>query len=225
MIYFSQDDENIFKKIEEIREEIKAQNRPIELNDYGAGNPEDQRNEQQMYEGVKKVTNTYDLCSIGLKNEWARELYLLIKENKPKNILELGTCCGFSSIYMSEANESSTIFTIEGDCNVAEIARQNMLKAKCNNIKQFIGKFQDILEDVLEEIEEVDFAFIDGHHDKEATIKYYYQIKPYLSSNAIVVFDDISWSTGMEEAWNQIKQDIDIKEYQDLKKLGICYMK
>ncbi|AXH13443.1 O-methyltransferase [Halarcobacter bivalviorum] len=220
----SKEDLTIFNEIEKIREEIKAQRLPIILKDYGAGDPEDNRDEKQMYEGVEKSTNSFDLCSIGLKNEWAQKLYFLVKENKPKRLLELGTCCGFSSIYMSKANKNSTIFTVEGDCNVAKLASNNIKKANCSNIKQYIGKFQDILADVLEEIAFIDFAFIDGHHDKDATIKYFHQIKPFLTENAIVVFDDISWSEGMKEAWEIIKKDSSIERVEDLQKLGICYI-
>ncbi|WP_417334670.1 O-methyltransferase [Halarcobacter sp.] len=220
----SKEDLTIFNEIEKIREEIKTERLPIILKDYGAGNPEDNRDEKQMYEGVKKSTNSFDLCSIGLKNEWAQKLYFLVKENKPKRILELGTCCGFSSIYMSKANKNSTIFTVEGDCNIAKLASNNIKKANCSNIKQYIGKFQDILDDVLEEIALIDFAFIDGHHDKDATIKYFNQIKPFLTENAIVVFDDISWSEGMKEAWEIIKKDSSIERVEDLQKLGICYI-
>ena len=218
------EDNKIFEEIEKIREEIKAQNLPITLKDYGAGDPKENRDEKQMYEGVEKITNSFDLCSIGLKNEWAQKLYFLVKQNKPKNILEMGTCCGFSSIYMSKASNSSNIFTIEGDCNVAQLASNNIKKANCTNIKQFIGKFQDILQEVLEEIKTINFAFIAGHHDKNATVKYFEQIKPYLTNNAIVVFDDISWSEGMKEAWNMIKKDKIIQHIEDLNKIGICYI-
>lgn len=221
---FSEKDLKIFAEIEAIREEIKEQKIDISLMDYGAGTPEESRDEQQMYEGVEKKTNSYDLCSIGLKNNWAQTLYSLVKENKPNNILELGTCCGFSSIYMAKANKSSNIFTIEGDCNVAQLASQNIKKAGCSNIIQYVGKFQDILLETLNKIGKIDFAFIDGHHDKNATIKYFEQIKPYLDKNAILVFDDISWSKGMNECWEYIKKDKDIKRYEDLEKIGICYL-
>jgi len=219
------EDYAIFKNIEDVREDIKKQNIPIKVIDYGAGNPKDKRNKIQMYEGVEKITNSFDLCSIGLKDKWAHTMYSLVKKHKPKNILELGTCCGFSSIYMAKAYSDSTIHTIEGDCSVAELASENVRKLNCNNIKQYTGRFQDVLPNLLEEIKVIDLAFIDGHHDKEATIEYFSFVKPFLSKNAIVVFDDISWSEGMIEAWEIIKKDTTVREYKDLKKLGICYMK
>ena len=101
---------------------------------------------------------------------------------------------------------------------------QNILTAKCTNITQKVGRFSDILIGTLKEIKSVDFAFIDGHHDRDATIEYFNKIKPYLSKDAIVVFDDISWSDGMKEAWNIIQKDTIFKTFEDLKKIGICYL-
>ncbi len=221
---FTNEDLKIFEEIESIRESIKAEEREISFLDFGAGNPEDKRDFETMNKGVKTTKNTKDLCQIGLKGEWAKLMYSLVKEYKPNIVLELGTCCGFSSIYMSKASPTTTIYTIEGACEVANIAKENITKANCNNIIQKIGKFADVLVPLLNEIKLVDFAFIDGHHNRDATIEYFNIIKPYLSKNSILIFDDISWSIGMKEAWEIIIKDKDIKKYENLEKLGICYL-
>lgn len=220
----SGDDILIFNEIEKIRESIKEKNIKIDFLDFGAGDPNDNRDNSQMSEGVKTTKYTKQLCQIGLKGEWAQLMYTLIKKYKPNNILELGTCCGFSSIYMAKANPSSNIYTIEGACEVANIASNNINQANVTNINQIIGKFDDVLASTLKDIKQIDFAFIDGHRDKDATIRYFGIIKPFLSQNAIVVFDDISWSDGMKECWTEIIKDKDIKSYENLEKLGICYL-
>jgi len=224
MTTLTKEDYRIFEEIEKIREDVKKQNLEVQFLDFGAGNPEEIRDLETMSNGVTTIKYTKDLCQIGLKNKWAQLMYSLVKINKPKNILELGTCCGFSSIYMSKANSSSLVYTIEGACEIAKIATQNIRKANCDNIIQMIGKFNDVLIPLLEEIGTVDFVFIDGHHDKDATIKYFEMIKPFLQKDAIVVFDDISWSDGMKTSWEIIIQDKDIKKYENLEKLGICYL-
>lgn len=217
------EDEKIFSLIECQRENIINQNISIDLMDYGAGDPKSNRSKEESYQGVVKRTTTKKQCAIGLKGDYAKVLYSLVKKYKPKKVLELGTCCGFSSIYMAKASTKSNIYTIEGDINVAKIAKNNIESLNCNNIYQKVGKFQDVLTNVLKEIEVVDFAFIDGHHDKDATIEYFNVIKPFLSNDAIVVFDDISWSSGMIESWEILKKDKKFIKYDDLKKLGICY--
>ena len=224
MKQLSDEDYLIFNKIEQIREEIKTKNLEVNFLDFGAGNPIDTRDNETMSKGVSTVKNTSELCGIGLKKNWAQLIYTLVKIHKPKKILELGTCCGFSSIYMASANPESIVYTIEGAPEVAKIAASNIKKSMCNNIIQKVGKFNDILPDLLVELNKINLVFIDGHHDKEATIKYYKDIKPFLAKDAIVIFDDISWSDGMKEAWNTIIEDSTIKKFENLEKLGICYL-
>lgn len=214
-----------FQEIELIREAIREQRVPINVIDYGAGDPTDNRSETQMQQGVLKQVNSYDLCRIGLKNEFAHLIYALVKKYQPKTVLELGTCCGFSAIYMSQPlSQGSMIHTIEGSPETAKIAQQNLTKAKVDNVHSHIGKFTDILPELLPQISPLDFVFIDGHHDEEATLTYFEQIKPYLNENALVLFDDISWSDGMKAAWKKIQEDSTITKFEDFHKLGLCFI-
>ena len=48
------------------------------------------------------------------------------------------------------------------------------------------------------------YAFIDVHHDDKATVACFKQILPYIADEAVIVFDDISWSDGMKRAWKKI---------------------
>ena len=71
---------------------------------------------------------------------------------------------------------------------------------------------------------EDDYAFVDGHHDELATLSYFEQILPFMTESSIIVFDDISWSRGMERAWNAIIENESIKASVNLFKLGICVL-
>lgn len=221
---FTDLDKIIFKAIEDIRLKRRAEKKTIELVDYGAGDPFVCRSKDEMYQGVTKTTTSFELCNVGLKEEWAQKLYFLVKQHKPETVLELGTCCGFSALYMAKAYSKTIVHTIEGDSTIAKIASKNFQEANCKNVVLHIGRFQDVLKSILEQIQKVDFCFIDGHHDKEATLQYWAQIMPYMNSGGIVVFDDISWSVGMQEAWENIKKDSSFRYIEDLKRLGICFL-
>ncbi|MEW6417027.1 MAG: class I SAM-dependent methyltransferase [Nitrospirota bacterium] len=223
-INITERDEVIFAEIEKIRDEIISADIELSFMDFGAVSPNMNLSQEEMYRGRPVTRSTKDVCKQGLKGDWAVLLYFLVKNNKPNNILELGTCCGFSAIYMSKGNPDAIIYTIEGAAPVADIARKNYIKAGCSNIVQVVGRFQDVLLKTLQEMRSVDFAFIDGHHDRGATINYFSHIKPFLSKGAIVVFDDISWSKGMREAWYKIVKDGRITRFEDLQKMGICYI-
>ncbi|MDA2918278.1 class I SAM-dependent methyltransferase [Desulfobacterota bacterium AH_259_B03_O07] len=118
-------------------------------------------------------------------------------------------------------NKQGKIVTLEGAESLVSLARENFKKISLDRVHICTGRFQDILEKVLIEQGNIDFAFIDGHHDKDATLIYFEKIVPFLSDFAIVVLDDISWSKGMKEAWNIIRVDERVNVSVKLGDLGI----
>ena len=85
-----------------------------------------------------------------------------------------------------------------------------------------VGRFKDVLAGILSNEQLFDLVFIDGHHDKKATKEYFEQLYPFLSDNSILIFDDINWSEGMKQAWQEIHNDERIHCSFDLNKWGIC---
>ena len=53
---------------------------------------------------------------------------------------------------------------------------------------------------------EFDMIFIDGNHQKEATLSYFENLLPKAHNDTIFIFDDIYWSKDMTEAWEAIKK-------------------
>ncbi len=197
---------------------------PIKFLDFGAGSPEDKRSEEEMKKGREVETTVAKLSAIGLKNEWSEWIYTLVKKRKPKVVLELGTCCGFSAITMALAYPDAKVYTIEGAKEIAVVAGENIKKAGCQNITQIVGRFADVLDKTLADIAPIDFAFIDGHHDKDATVNYYRQILPFMAKGSVMAFDDISWSEGMKEAWEMIVAEAGANKCENLGKIGICHI-
>ena len=74
---------------------------------------------------------------------------------------------------------------------------------------------------MLNKLSQVDFAYIDGNHTKEATINYFNLLLPKCNENTVLIFDDINWSEGMREAWQHIKTHERVKLSIDLFFIGI----
>jgi len=55
-----------------------------------------------------------------------------------------------------------------------------------------------------------DLIYIDGNHQKEATINYFHSLLKYTNNDSLIIFDDIHWSKGMTEAWETIVQDTNV---------------
>ncbi len=72
---------------------------------------------------------------------------------------------------------------------------------------------------------EIDLAFIDGNHRLMPTLHYFDLIKPRISMDGLIIFDDIHWSREMEMAWNKIKADPKVTLSIDLFFLGIVFFR
>ena len=213
-------------RIEEKRRVLNSSSTKISITDFGAGKPNIARAEAEMYQGVNRDTTVGETCRIASKPYfWSLLLFKLIREFKPSNSIELGTCLGISGAYQAAAqklNKSGRLITLEGAKSLASLAEKNFQQLGLDNAYVVSGRFQDNLDRVLTENKPVDYAFIDGHHDEKATISYFEKFMPYLSKNSIIVFDDISWSDGMRHAWKKIENNKVVKISLDLKVIGIC---
>ena len=176
--------------------------------------------------GVSVRRTVGQTCEHASKSHiWALLLFHLIRERKPSCCLELGTCLGISATYQAAAltlNGTGKLVTMEGLENRAAIAEASLKKLGLDNTEIVVGRFQETLAPTLQRCGPVDLAFVDGHHDEHATQEYFRQILPHLAKDAILVFDDISWSPGMKRAWQNISSAPEITSIANLKLVGIC---
>jgi predicted O-methyltransferase YrrM len=70
-----------------------------------------------------------------------------------------------------------------------------------------------------------DLIYFDGHHTKEATLKYFHQLLPTANNDSVFVFDDIHWSPGMEAAWEEIKTHPEVRVSIDTFFLGLVFFR
>jgi len=155
----------------------------------------------------------------------AAVLHSLVRSARSVSCLELGTCLGISAAYLGSAahvNGDGRVVSIEGGAAVAERARANLTSLGLSNVIVETGTFDTALPEVMKTHEPFDFAFLDGHHDPDATLRYWHLLKPSLSPRALVVVDDIAWSTGMRKAWRQLRVDPSVAVAADLLTFGIC---
>ncbi|MFM2048524.1 MAG: hypothetical protein RI955_1072, partial [Bacteroidota bacterium] len=87
------------------------------------------------------------------------------------------------------------------------------------------GTFEERLNEVLQQMQQVDFAFIDGNHRYEPTINYYKKILPFTHENSILIFHDIHWSEGMQQAWQEIINDDAVSISVDIFSMGFVFFR
>lgn len=155
----------------------------------------------------------------------AQLIYRLVANHQPTDMIELGTCLGITSAYLSKAQSNANLLTIEGCPQSAEVARQNFQDLGLNNVELQVGNFNDLLPRAIAEREQLDFVYIDGNHTKEATINYFQWCLPKVTENTLLIFDDIYWSEGMKQAWEEIKNHSDVTVTVDLFWIGLVYFR
>lgn len=163
--------------------------------------------------------------SSSIPHPWGIILFRLVRTLRPRILLELGTCLGVSASYLQAAadlNGIGRLTSIEGDQTLSALAREFLGANDTNSTNIVQGRFQDVLPDVLRDLGTLDFAFIDGHHEYEATREYFSLLRPFLADRSAVVFDDVApWFPGVRKAWNEIKKESDSFVSLDTGKLGI----
>lgn len=206
---FSPEEKVCIARIEERRRVTNSSKEVVQYRDYGAGNPETGRTASEMAEG--KVINEVvgKISRIASKSPAsAALLFSLVRQQKPARCIEMGTCVGISAAYIASAlrlNGHGKLITLEGGIAVAEVARQNLASLSLEGaVKVVVGPFHETLLNAFKTACPIDFIFVDGHHDEEATKNYFANMLPFLAPLSVAVFDDINWSEGMKRAWSSI---------------------
>ena len=126
-------------------------------------------------------------------------LYWLIRELKPKVVVETGTHRGLTACYMAAAIKENGIgHLITCDPNPEWYAHKNFLKFPeldpLVTFKLIRGKDLDV--------KNIDFFFCDGFHGINDVLEEVDALFPYLAKSAVVVFHDCWFnnSDGVNEA-------------------------
>lgn len=204
-----------YETVESIRKGLLSRTDEIEITDLGAGSTVNSSNRRKVADIAKNSAKG---------GKWGELLFRLARHFQPETMIELGTSLGIGALYQSFGNPNGKLTTLEGCPNTAAIAREQFAQA---NLKPAIieGSFDDTLKPYLDSIEKLDWAFIDGNHQKEPTIKYFNQCMEKCHNDSVLLFDDIYWSKGMAEAWQNIQADERVTVTLDLFQVGIVFLR
>lgn len=187
-----------YHAIEKYRNALLHNNKSIHYQDYGAS-------------ANSRTVSVKQLAKNHLKPpRIAQILHKLIEYKQYTSILELGTSLGISTCYLA-LPEKSHVTTMEGSKEVWQEAQNTFKTLKLNHkISSIQGTFDDCLPDILNQKPQYQLIFIDGNHSYEATIRYVKMLEPYLHPDGLMILDDIYWSAGMTQAWNELIPDFTV---------------
>lgn len=162
-------------------------------------------------EQVQKTNKQAGIPDINVSPTQGKLLYLLTKLKGARNVLEIGTLGGYSSIWMAQAlPETGKIYTLEFNPAYAKVAKQNIREAGYeNNVEVIVGKALDTLPKLKEKKLVFDLIFIDA--DKE-NYPHYLNWALKLSNPGTLIIADNVIRNG--EIFNETSTDERVKGIQ-----------
>lgn len=139
-----------------------------------------------------------------------------IKKNNIKNVLEIGSAIGYSTILMASSNQDTIVTTIERD----ETRYMECLKnvKKCGMEKKINVVYQDALELNLSEDLKYDLIFIDAA--KAQYVNFFEKYKLNLKYDGTIVSDNLLFHGLVDGNWDDLSRNVrgivrKIKNYKD----------
>lgn len=205
-----------FAELDKDRRLLQQDQTLISITDLGAGS--------KKLNGTTRAVS--DIVRYGIaRKKQAEFLYRLVNRFKPENMIELGTSVGLTTLYLSQAHRSSTVYTIEGCPELSAFAQKQFEKHRAGNIVPLTGNFDDALPKVLSSLDRIDLVYFDGNHAYEPTLNYFNMVLEKKHAGTILIFDDIYWSPGMEEAWHKIHTHPEVTLSMDFFQFGIVFFR
>lgn len=206
--------EAAYRRVESVYQQWKHSKTMIHRNDLGSSGNTGER-----------LTVGAIVSKQAVRRKYGRLLYRLAKAYGGSHILELGTSVGMGTAYLTAGNPESIITSIEGCSQTQGIAASHPSLQLNQQVRLMNLSFDESLRVLQKEKAQFDMVFIDGDHTREATLRYFEQLRPMLHQDSLLVFDDIHWSMGMEEAWAKIQSDPGVSLTLDLYQFGLVYFK
>ena len=151
--------------------------------------------EQSTLEKLRKVDIAPEDRMLAITKETGELLNMILRLKNAKNMLEVGTSTGYSTIWCAEAicEQSGKIITIEQNPNKIKRAKENFQKA---GIADAITIKRGLAMQILRELnlqkeykDFFDFVLIDA--DKENVIEYFDLILPMVSAGGVIITDNM----------------------------------
>ena len=190
-----QSDPDRFIEIEKLRANLLVNSSEIEVQDFGAGS-------KKLNATKRKLK---DIASTSLTPQKLARLYHnIINYQEAKNVVELGTSLGVTTLYLAK-REKCQVTTFEGSHSVANVALTNFEYFDTHNIELIEGAIHSTLPEFVQNPAKINFVLMDANHRYEPTLHYFDLMMRRLDEKSIVVMDDIHWSEEMERAWNELR--------------------
>ena len=176
------------------------------------------QNLSQPLHPIQKEIITYnktlgDIKRMQISVSQCHFLHLMIKTCNAKNILEIGTFTGLSTLSMSLAlSDEGSIIALDKNLETNKIALDFFNKAnQGKKIKTIVKPALDSLNDIKKENILFDIVFIDA--DKTNYTNYYESVIQLIKKDSLIIIDNVLWHGEVADENNNEKFTNIIREF------------
>ena len=210
-------DNEDLRKLQQLRKSLRSSRQEIEVLDLGAGSRVNKSNRRQIGQIAKNAEKP---------EKFGRLFYRLCQHFKPQTIVELGTSLGLTTLYFAKSSPDARIYTLEGCPQTAAIAADNFKSQGSDNIQIVTGNIDNTLKETLAGLTvPLDLVYFDANHRYEPTVQYFRECLAHAHDGSLFIFDDIYWSEGMSQAWEEIKAHPSVTVTIDLFWIGLVFFR
>ncbi|PZX94944.1 class I SAM-dependent methyltransferase [Flavobacterium aquariorum] len=205
-----------YNVLKNYRKDLLLNKNTIEVTDFGAGSHVFKSNTRQIAQIAKTA---------GISIKRAQLLFRIVNYFKPESLLEIGTSLGLATSALASGNPEAKITTLEGCPETAKQAQLQLQKFNCNNVELIVSEFSSYLKNNQTSTINYQLIYFDGNHSKKATLEYFELLLPTITNETVWIFDDIHWSSEMEEAWKIIKNNPKVTVSIDTFQWGLVFFR
>ncbi len=151
-------------------------------------------------------------------------LFRLTNYFKPRNILQIGTTTGLSTLYLTSYATGLRCVALENIPEFAPIARQAFAKGGRNPIDLRVGNYMDLLPKALKEMTSLDFVFFNAPYERQDNLRLFNACMKYARNDTVFVLAGIKANREMRDLWEEIQACPEVTVTLDLYSLGIVLL-
>lgn len=134
----------------------------------------------------------------------------LVELKKPKNILEIGTSNGFSTLFLClNLALDSKVTTVEVDSTRFELSKSNFVDAGLSSIVDSVNDDAISFLKGLDSSSSFDLCFVDAGHQFYLEVFELIVSKKIIGSSGILIFDNVTSHKSLSEFVSKVSADFD----------------
>lgn len=145
-------------------------------------------------------------------------LFRLVNHIQPSTLLEIGTCSGLSTLYMSAVGKSIRCISVDNVNDMNKFASR--LLGDIENVQLRVGDISQSLPDIVDSLQKIDFLHLNYSYVNDDILEV---CLSKVHSYSIMVIEGIHDSKEMQKWWNRVIDDDRIGITFDLYSIGIIF--